>query len=119
MKWPLAKRTTVTLLEEKLERSQERVKDRDRALAKLGHQRDQAYRDTVKLVDDLRVVRLHIDYGHGRSNRIAFTFTLADEILFDSFRRRYDFKHILVLMIEEAMWKSPEGQSLLAGRRLP
>jgi len=114
-RWPFVNRSTFDRVAADRDKAAAKVKDQQRALAKLGHARDQAYKDAAKVVEDLRVLAFRIDRDP-EGTRLRFSFEIADEVIFDSMRRSTDFRLILGHMLEEAMYRSPEGRAALRGR---
>lgn len=112
--WPFARRRDVELAYDALETLLEDVRAREKALANLGHRMKERTRAQAQLVSDLRLIRVHVEYPHRVGERVGFSVQMP-EFIFDGFRRDVEFRDILSTMIEQAMWREPEGRKLIAG----
>jgi hypothetical protein len=111
MRWPLVMRRRH---EHELAQARTTIRERDRQLARLGHKLVEVKRAHAKLLTDLRLVRVQLDYPQRAGDRIGFMFQLP-EAVFDGFRGDRDFVGLVAYMVEDAMRRSPEGRRALAG----
>src|SRR5215467_4254943 len=114
MKWPLVKRSKYDKVLIALSDQRCKTKQRDQALAKLGHKLIETKYEFGKTLSDLRLVRFRIDYPHHNDDKIGFTFQM-DGALFDGFRHNGPFTEMLAYMIHRYMMQTPEGRKSLAG----
>lgn len=91
-------------------------KKMQRALAKIGHARDKAYRDAAQVLADLRVLRVQLDHTPYKSfgeGPLRVYFEIADAVIFDAYRRNGTFKEIVGYYIEDAFMRDPAGRAAL------
>jgi hypothetical protein len=94
-----------------------KVTEQQRALARLGHARDQAYRDAAVVVKDLRVASFQILANRHAHDRIRIGFELQSEMLMHGWRRDGTFQQILCMQLEQVLLQSPEASSAIYGPR--
>jgi hypothetical protein len=93
-------------LEDKLYAERERSQTLQRACSRLGHDRDQAYRDAAKLITDLRIVKTHLDHMPG-VDRVRLALEIPDAVIFDGFRRDGSFRAAVVHIVNEMFERNP------------
>ena len=99
---------------DELTKKQETVRERDRQLSRLGHTVLGVKQEHAKLLSDLRLVRLQIEYPSRVSDKVGFSFQMHGGV-FDGFRGDRNFVELLSYMIEGAMRQTPEGRAVLSG----
>lgn len=111
---PFVLRRNYDRLGAKYDRQVQTLKERDRALSRLGHTVEETKREHAKLLSDLRLIRVQIEYPSPASDKIGFTFQMHGSI-FDGFRHDQRFVDLLAYMVEGQMRQTPEGRETLAG----
>jgi len=114
MRWPLVSRSRYEAEADAAVVAREAVKDRERKLAHLGHRIVEVKREHAKLLTDLRLVRVQIEYPSPVSDKIGFQFQMHGAV-FDGFRGDRLFVELLAYMVEGQMRETPEGRETLAG----
>lgn len=115
MRWPWVRRKEYDVLAEKFHRQVELLKERDRALSKLGHA-NHAERDRLgQLARDLRLLSIHLE-AIPPGDRIEARVTIHHEAIYYAYRRDLEFRRLLAYLLEQEFERSESGRSMLMRR---
>ena len=112
-KWPWVKRERVDDAELAIQGLKMDLRDRDRALSRMGHRFLQYKKEMAKEITDMRLLHLHIQYPP--PGQVIGINIQMQQHMFDHFYHNRPFTELVAVMVEEAFMRAPEGRRLLAG----